>query len=636
MEQLKIEALVDYIDSLVDTISGSARRVSRDRLQEAVAHGAELDNATVPLGLIFGAASELESHQIDNFIGRLPTMFFEDILQSLDLLCETLLMISDSDLQASGVIASSILVQRTLPAGMAFHDRVLENLLELVDLQYQERVTRHGDVFAALRGIKEKPSFGELPRLLTRISDALEDIACEKDVFLDDPVELQPFGGIRTEAEQSADEAFRKARLQSGADIPMLEDELERVRELAAIANWSNDEALRFTTDLYDRGIMDSRTKIGLSLSAIADVIKAIGEQVEVPVTAIRIDDEPTVIGPYRYDFDDCAFVLHLGARGSVTSRTYREAVNGVIARLHEEKEDRETTELNKAIKRYETARPESAQNIPSIEEETADIGKLAAHLGLPMIQAYDHVAELYGVERFRLSTVESEGVSLAKINAILESFEGSPKIAKIEIDSESPGLVPFTVDSENGVLKLNANFDPLTDLTIDRCLRERSASPLPLAAPNEDRLGDYRDATLKGSIAISHNLDKFIDEFGLAADHAKEGFEVLIESCPALQENVSVVTMRIIIATINERIGPDRKIDLVTGFERELPGAQREDFSSIAWLSLHEEEDETLNMLTINYSYGEGNKTLPPLTDEMLLDWCRHFVATSWVTAEF
>ena len=66
--------------------------------------------------------------------------------------------------------------------------------------------------------------------------------------------------------------------------------------------------------------------------------------------------------------------------------------------------------------------------------------------------------------------------------------------------------------------------------------------------------------------------------------------------------------------------------VDVITGWSREVPGTPDTDAFSIAWLTLHEEPGLSLRMLTFNFSYGEGASQLPPLSDELVFDWIRHY----------
>ena len=80
-------------------------------------------------------------------------------------------------------------------------------------------------------------------------------------------------------------------------------------------------------------------------------------------------------------------------------------------------------------------------------------------------------------------------------------------------------------------------------------------------------------------------------------------------------------------VATINARLDGDKKIDLVTGWSREIPGTTRPDHVSVAWLSTHVEEgEEPLEMLTFNMEYGSGGRELSPYSDDLILEWCRHY----------
>ena len=111
------------------------------------------------------------------------------------------------------------------------------------------------------------------------------------------------------------------------------------------------------------------------------------------------------------------------------------------------------------------------------------------------------------------------------------------------------------------------------------------------------------------------------------------DSFDVLLESCPSFQQAISIQTLRVLVASLNARLGKDKRIDVVTGWSREIPGTERTDPTAVAWITAHEDDDdagdgeeEAITMLTFNFSYAEGNRELPPYSDAVLLEWCRHY----------
>ena len=105
-----------------------------------------------------------------------------------------------------------------------------------------------------------------------------------------------------------------------------------------------------------------------------------------------------------------------------------------------------------------------------------------------------------------------------------------------------------------------------------------------------------------------------------------------MLSGCSALADAVTMTALRLVVATLNERLGDDGPIDLVAAFYRDLPDSGGVDHSAVAWVTRIEEEDSTLTMLTFNFNYGEGKSKVPPISDDILLDWCRHYLTESMV----
>ena len=84
--------------------------------------------------------------------------------------------VADPQRQPSGASADAMREQRSHPDGVGGRDPVRHPLLELLGLHYQDRMTRHSDVFAPLRQVEQVASLRDLPALLSDISEALEDL----------------------------------------------------------------------------------------------------------------------------------------------------------------------------------------------------------------------------------------------------------------------------------------------------------------------------------------------------------------------------------------------------------------------------------------------------------------------------
>lgn len=623
-DQWRLAALVDHVEDLIE-VATSEQHSRGERLREDIQFCAELDRGVIPLSLIFAVSAALERQDAFAFLSRLQSALAGDVLTALDRVSETLLMITDKDVQATGTMAASVLTQRSLPHWVTARERVLTLLLELVDSEYRKRIVRHGQIFAPLRKVKGRPNLDDLPGLLAEISDALEDLACDRDVFLDNPIELTPKTSVAPEAPV---EVFKRARLQSGADLPTLSDELAQITALGEAVGWTRDQALTLAIDLYRHRVMDARSKIGLSATTICNVVTDLNEALDTTVTDIKIDENEHAAGPYTYDWEQSALLLNVCHRGTLTSRSVREERDRILERLRQEKADREATALSKAIEHYQKTRASVSGEIPTEEEEATEIEALASDLNLTLPEAYDTVSRLYGAEGIPYSCTANKGISIRGIRQTIEFLVGSGSVSAIEVIPKAGGLTPFSVDRERGALLLHADFEPISELTFRLFAEERAVDSFALVEPAADVLSEYQDPEEPGSVASERNIQRFIEEFRLAEEHARDSFDVMLEGCPAFRDAVSIQTLRTLVATLNERLGPDAPIDVVTGFTREIPGTERTDHFSVAWLTLHTEPDLSLRMLTFNFSYGEGNRELPPLSDEVLLDWCRHYRA--------
>ncbi len=209
MEQARLAALVEHVEDLVAAVATSEDEIPGDRLREAVRLCSQLDSAILPVALLFAASAPLDDRRVLPFLTRLPTTLSETAIAALGRVSETMLMITDTDLQASGTIVASVFVLRALPDGLTARERILESLLLLTEPQREARAARHGPIFSLLAQARKRPTLNALPDLLSQVSEALEDIACEKDVFLDDPVELVPKRRIAVESATEPTERLR-------------------------------------------------------------------------------------------------------------------------------------------------------------------------------------------------------------------------------------------------------------------------------------------------------------------------------------------------------------------------------------------------------------------------------------------
>ncbi len=627
MDQVRNSALVEHIQGVVTTATTSQSEVDRERLQEAIELCAELDTALVPVGLVLAATAVLERPRVRPFLTRLPSLLTDRVREKLDRVSETLLMISDPDLQASGVIAASIFVQRALPDGIPGRQRILESLLILVDPGFKERTVRHSDVFRLLAQTTQRPTLSSLPVHLSEISDALEDAACDLDVFLDNPIDLVASVGI---PQESNEQIFKQVRVKSGADIPMLNDELDQIETLGKMVGWTRDEALEFVTSLYARKTMDARSKIGLSVTGITNVIIDLKETLGIPIETLRVEDKKGS-DPYTYEWDPATLVLFVGHRGTLSSRLLKEAHPAIVERLKEEKVDRETSVLEKAILRYQTARAERGGVLPSEEEEAPAIAALGRSLGLAQDQAYDAIATIYRETTLPLGISKKENVTLQGLSDLIDEIVGPQHVSQIAVDKTPDSLLPISVDRESRTLVLHTGFPSLSDAAILRVCEERSVESLPLTQVDAASLVGYVDSELRGSVSVAHNVNRFVEEFGLDPEHATPSFEDMLAGCSVLAENVTIHALRVLVATLNERLGDDGPIDLVAAFYRDLPDSDTVDHSALAWLTRIEEED-SMTTLTFNFNYGEGKSKVPPVSDEVLFDWCSHYLTKSMV----
>jgi hypothetical protein len=626
-------AYTDFIEELVATVTGGGHKVERARLQEDIELCIELDRSVIALGLIFAATSSLSSKEASALLARTSALLAGDAHSALDRVSETILMVSDSDIQSSAVIATSVVVQRSLPFESLVADKLLANLMEIVDVQFRERRVRHENIFAALRQVDKAPTLHQLPGLLTEISDALEDLACDREVFLDNPVELAPKPRAEAETTESTLESFKTARVQSAASLPALGEELEQIESLTKALSWSEDQGIQFVTDLYRHRVMDTRSKLGLNLAAVFHVMAELKDLFEEPVRDLRIDDARSVPAPYSYDIDPGILTLQVSYRGGLTARLLEDEHPKVLEELRQIKADREATTLSRAMDRWREARSEARESPLSEEDESSRIEALAARMGLADPDAYDMMTALYRTKGVRFSADPTAGISLEVLSRMVEEAGEPGEIERITADPEALAGRPFQIDREKRTLVLHPAFEKLTDQMIGIFLEEWSLQPYELVEPDAERTNDYEDPREPGSLARGDNVQRCIEEFGLSGDEAPDAFEVLLEDCPAFREAVSIQTLRVVVATINSRIGPDASIDMVTGWCRDIPGTKDPDRFSIAWLTSHTEEETSLNMLTFNFAYGEGKRKLPPLSDELLLEWCRHYRVESRAT---
>jgi len=622
-EQSGATTPIDHVAGLLGTVA-PGKNVDRARLQEDIRLCASLERGIVPLALIIGATASLDREHVRAFVTRLPKALPDDVLEDLDLVSETLLMVADKDLQASGTVAASLLMQRSLPASLPARDSVLHELLDVLEDQYQDRLLRHGEVFGCFSRVGDSTTLRDLPALLRDVSDAVENVACDMDAFLDNPIELVEHGDT---AAGTSEEAFKRSRIRSNADLPALSEELEQIAAFATLLGWPPDRGFEFATDLYERGVIDSRSKIGLQIAAISTLATELNEALETRVADVEINDQGDVTAPYDYDPDRGTLKLNVQFRGGLTGRLLRAEHAATLEQLLQSEADREAARLEAATERYREARGRIQRDLGSEEEEWAALQAIAATLGLNEMGTYDWATALYGNERLSFSIDPQEGLSVHTLRELLETVSKHGPASTIEIDADADHLVPISFDAESGVLRIHAAFDRLSAAAIQRFLAARTLEPQPLAAPDEAVLAEYVDPDKPGSLANTKNVARFIKEFGLDDEFAQVSFEVLLEGCAGFQEKISLQTLRVLVATMNERRaalgGPT--IDLVTGCFRDTPGTEELDRSSPAWLEVHDEDEVVLQMLAFNFHYGEGKK-LPPFSDELLLTWCRHF----------
>ena len=627
-EKARVAALVDCIEELV---ASAAAPVDRARLQEDVRLCSQEDKRLVPLALVFGATASIDRDKVRGFLNRLPERLTPEVADALELVSETILMVSDADLQASGAIASSLLVQRSLPDGTIGRDLVLNALLDLLDGQYQERMGRHSEVFAPLRKVEKSVSIRAVPKYLSEISEALEDVACERDVFLDDPIELVPKSGAPAE---TTEELFRMERVKSGADLPSLSDETQNIQNLCDALGWTLEQGLSFATELYERKVMDSRAKLGLSCGTIAMVVSDLNGILDSKLRDIQIDDTRGGAA-YSYDAEQSTLILYINYGGKLTSNVVRAEHQAILEKEKESEADRAAAILAEAVQRYEKARSAARLSLVPLEEEVASAKALGETLGLSELATYEMMTRLYGAEDLSFSQDPNHGISVEGLRHLVGVLSELGKVTEIVVDAEAPGTAPFSFDAESGTLRLHSAYRRVTDLIVRWLTDERSLTPQPLAEPDEVGLTRYQDPTDPGSLGVEANLERFIDEYQLADDFALDSFEVMFESCPQLRELVSIQTLRVLVQTLTERLGDQGKIDVVTGWSRQIPGTNRQDQDSVAWVNMHEEEGETMRMLTFNFNYGDGKTELPPFSDELLLDWCRHYQVSAIAPAE-
>lgn len=630
-----VDAIVDHLEELLKVVAAS-HSFRRTRLRESVDACSGLGRRIVSLGLIMGATADLDREQIRPFLDRLPKVLGDEVYESLDLVSETLLMVSDKDLQASGAIAASMLVQRSLPDGVVGRDLVLQALVELLGLHYQDRMTRHSDVFAPLRQVEQVASLRDLPALLSDISEALEDIACERDVFLDNPIELV---AKERPPEKSSDESFKRSRMQGGADLPPLSEELKQLALLEEAVGWSHEQALTLATELYDRGAMDRRAKIGLSFAAIVGLVSELNEALDQKVSEVVVNHGASgSSAPYAYDEETGSLTLNTRYRGTLTTRILKAEHPAILEDLKQSEEEREEAArqaeaerqaalLAKAKEDYAQARVAAHGILQAEDEELVAVQALAGDLGLTEIQSYELMARLYaGEDRVTFSREENQGITVQGLRDYMEIALDSENVSDIVVDPKADARFPASFDREAGVLKLHSAFRGLSNVTLKWSTEEWTREPMELAGPDAGVVDEYELVDQPGGLLSERNMDRFIDEFKLAGEFAKDSFAVL-EDCPGFLNAISMKALRVVVATINARLDGDKKIDLVTGWSREIPGTTRPDHVSVAWLSTHVEEgEEPLEMLTFNMEYGSGGRELSPYSDDLILEWCRHY----------
>jgi hypothetical protein len=624
MEQTRLAALTDHVEEVLQA-AAPEQSFRRERLRSAIDACGVLDRSVLSLGFILGAAASLEEEQVRSFLSRLPTVLNDRVLRALDRVSETLLMITDRDLEVSGTVVASLLVQRSLPRDFIGRDRVLRPLLQMIETEYQERARRHREIFAPLRRLEETGTLAALPPLLMQTSEALEDMACEKSVFLNDPIDL--VAKERDTPDESAEEAFRAARVDSSADTPMLGDETEQVEALAELVGWSRNRGFQLATQLYQHKVMDSRTKVGLSVRALVQVIGDVNAALDLKTESIELDTENAGRSPHPYSFnlDTNCFVLHLGRRG-ITSRSLKADQEVALQNLKDEKEYRESSALERTIKHYDEVRAAMGRKAVAAEVETPEVDALTTVLGRSAIETYALVTKLHETLNFAFVAPGERGVSLKGVRELIEGLFEPGDVSSIVLDPTGDPLVPIDYDSERKTFKLHTAFEGLTDESLRRTLDERLLKPRELIEPDVEVKLDYQDPDQGGSLGRPHNMNRFIEEFKLPEEHAEPSFEVLLEGCSGFSQLVSVQCLRVLLTNFNRELPEGHTIDLVTGWSRQLPGGSKPDSTAIGWLSTHTEDDLTFRMMTFNFHYGEGKSALPPFSDKLLLEWARYY----------
>lgn len=619
-------SLLGFLKEILDRIHPDGEIRTRRLDQDMKACG-KLDKRLTPLGLILGATSTLEREQVQSYYRSLKDLVEGEAQEALDLVSETLLMVDDRDLQASGAIAASLLVQRSLPDGTGARDLVLQSVLDLLGNQYQERMTRHPDIFAPLRRIKNNIAIRDLPRFLTEISDGLEDMACEAEIFLDNPIELTT---SPREVAQESEEVFRKARVESGADLPTLSDEIEQIEKLAELLEWDRDRGIEFVTELYQKNVMDSRTKVGLSVGAILGVVEDLNEVLDTPVKSLKVEDEHGT-EPYTYDADSGTIILNLKYRGTLTSTLLRSEHQEIREKAREAEIVVVTNLLEEAVKRYHAARKEARLALTPEAEEREQLARLAGLLGLTEIASLDLLTGLYKADRISFSSDPKHGISVKVLGDLVEAASEVAPVKHLQVDGGAAGNLPYTLDRESATVVLHSAFNRLHDAVIELFLAERAFESLGLAEPDEQFRLSYEDPGEAGSLTHAANLETLIEEFTLASEFAQDSFEVLFEDFPQFRDQITIQTLRVLVATLNDRLASQGlKINVITGWSRQVPGTHKPDHDSVAWLTAHEEDDSKVIMLTFNFHYGEEKSDYPPMSNELLLDWCRHFKAST------
>jgi hypothetical protein len=319
---------------------------------------------------------------------------------------------------------------------------------------------------------------------------------------------------------------------------------------------------------------------------------------------------------------------------------------------------------------RYQTARLRRIQkglmNPPTPKEEERDIEELAHNLsGDSLGKAYFIAAALYRSDGIQVDDRRKRGISIRSLNNILEQVNarlGEP-VEMLALKAAGNMRVTVWFDEGDRILYLNPDCSPsptarvledaLPDLLKSIVLKPETGPPWDLVEPDPGAVQNYKSPANNGSIALRQNYRALIDEFNLCqitdsesdgadTDSGKEaagfvtiaeiGFDALLQSVPGFREAVSAQTVRTLLASLNARMPENSPIELITnGFRENSAGAS--DTNEPAWVEFLEiDEGFAPRSLIFNESYGEGeqDKSLPPWSNELLLDWCRNYAVES------